>query len=202
MGDCPGGKDDEISKKTKVLCVSDVLNYKARSYLYTADGERLESTDSLKILGFYMDSRPSCHAHVAAIKVWMREKVWILRHLAKTGFTETELAQVYKTVIRPVLDYCAVVYNSMLTDEQDQIVERLQSQALKSIYGYKTPYAEMRRLAGVTTHRERRVEFCDKFARKAPWPTLDTGTGFLGVGRVGLAGVEKNSMNSRLERIG
>ena len=55
----------------------------------------------------------------------------------------------------------------MLNDEQDQIIERLQARALKNIYGYKDSYAIMRQKAGVTTHRARRIELCDKFARKA-----------------------------------
>ena len=65
-----------------------------------------------------MDIRPTCHAHVAALKKRMREKVWVLRHLARAGFNETELVKVYKSIILPVLDYCAVVYHAMLTDEQ------------------------------------------------------------------------------------
>ena len=55
----------------------------------------------------------------------------------------------------------------MLTDEQDQQIERLQAQALKNIYGYSDSYAEMREKAGVTTHRARRIDLCDKFAQKA-----------------------------------
>ena len=70
-------------------------------------------------------------------------------------------------IIRPVADYCSVVYHSLLTDEMDQAVERLQSQALKNIYGYKMPYAKMRELAEVTTLRERRIALCDRFAEKS-----------------------------------
>ena len=43
----------------------------------------------------------------------------------------------------------------MLTDEQDQQVERMQARALKNIYGYTDSCAEMREKAGVTTHRAR-----------------------------------------------
>ena len=97
----------------------------------------------------------------------MRDVGWVLRHLRLSGFNNDELATVYKTVVRPVLDYCAVVYHPMLTDEQDQVIERLQARALKNIYGYKMSYASMRKLAGVSTHRDRRIELCDKFAQKA-----------------------------------
>lgn len=55
----------------------------------------------------------------------------------------------------------------MLTDEQEQQVERLQSQALKNIYDYKLSYAKIRDLAGVTTLRQQRTELADKFAEKA-----------------------------------
>ena len=83
------------------------------------------------------------------------------------GFNEDELATVYRTVVRPILDYCAVVYHPMLNDDQDQQVERLQAQALKSIYGYKDSYQTMREKAGISTHRARRIALCDKFAEKA-----------------------------------
>ena len=84
----------------------------------------------------------------------------------RQGLKEKELAQVYRTCLLPVLDYCNVVYHSLLTDEQDQRIERLQAAALRSIYGHEVPYSKMRQLAEVTTLRQRRLEACDKFAKK------------------------------------
>ena len=155
------------NRKTNLLCISDAMSYKGVGYIRDAEGQKLVSSDAMKVLGFHFDSRPSCHAHVEALRKRMRETSWVLRHLKLAGFRESELAVVYTTVVRPVLDYCAVVYHSMLTDEQDQQVERLQAQALKCIYGYKMSYKEMRDRAGITTHQARRVELCDKFAEKA-----------------------------------
>ena len=54
----------------------------------------------------------------------------------------------------------------MLTDDQDQLLDRLQKQALKIIYGSDFTYMEMRDRAGVTTLRQRRVELSDKFVAK------------------------------------
>ena len=113
--------------KTKLLCISDAMSYTAQGSFRDNDGEELLSGKTLKVLGFYMDSRPTCHAHVDALKRRMREVTWVLRHLLHAGFTEFELARVYTTVVWPVLDYCAVVYHPMLTDEQDQVIERLQA---------------------------------------------------------------------------
>ena len=45
----------------------------------------------------------------------------------------------------------AAVYHPMLNDEQDQILERLQAQALRCIYGPYATYATMREKAEVTT---------------------------------------------------
>ena len=153
--------------KTKVLCISDAQTYKAECYLLDPDGRRIDSGQKMKVLGFHLDSRPSVHAHVEALKLRMRDTAWVLRHLKLAGFTEPELAVVYRTVIRPILDYCAVVYHPMLNDDQDQQIERMQAQALKCIYGFKDSYATMRDKAGVTTHRARRIVLCDKFAQKA-----------------------------------
>ena len=70
----------------------------------------------------------------------------------------------------------------MLTDEQDELLDRCQAHALRCIFGKDMSYEKMRELAGVTTLRQRREELCDKFAAKclknprfAPWfPRRDT----------------------------
>ena len=75
------------SGKTRLLCISDVQMYKAVGYIEDADGNRLESGSAMKVLGFHFDSRPTCHAHVEALRKRMRERTWILRHLGKAGFS-------------------------------------------------------------------------------------------------------------------
>ena len=102
------------NKKTRILCISDALNYKARSFILDSEGNKISSSESMKVLGFHFDCRPSCHAHVAALRARMRETTWVIRHLKLSGFTEDELATVYRSVVRPVLDYCCVVYHPML----------------------------------------------------------------------------------------
>ena len=157
------------NRKTNLLCISDANTYRGSACIVDADGEVLCSADKMKILGFHLDRRPSCHAHVAALKSRMRETTWVLRHLKLNGFNETELATVYRTIIRPILDYCCVIYHPLLTNEQDQQVERLQSQALKNIYGYKMKYSLMREKAGVTTLRARHIDLYNKFTANALW---------------------------------
>ena len=54
----------------------------------------------------------------------------------------------------------------MLNDDQDQLLERLQRQALKVAYGTGISYTEMRVKAGISTLRQRRIDLSDKFAAK------------------------------------
>ena len=69
--------------------------------------------------------RPSVHAHMEFLRVRTRGMAWVLRHLKIAGFSKAELATVYDTVVRPVLGYCTVVCHTMLSNEPDQVVERL-----------------------------------------------------------------------------
>ena len=52
----------------------------------------------------------------------------------------------------------------MLTDKQDEEIEKLQATALRYIYGYGIPYAKMREYSKLPTLRQRRIEAADKFA--------------------------------------
>ena len=80
----------------------------------------------------------------------------------------------YKTILRPVVEYGCPIYHSSLTDSQDERIERLQDHALKCIYGMNLSARRLRGLAGVTTLRERREQIVHKFAHKcANDPALD-----------------------------
>ena len=82
-------------------------------------------------------------------------------------YTEKELVKAYTTLVRPIAEYCAPVFHSMLTDAQDEKIERLQATALRYIFGFGISYAKMRERSGLQTLRQRRIELCDKFAQKA-----------------------------------
>ena len=118
----------------------------------------------MKVLGFHFSREPTVARHVDALCRRFRQKYWVLIHLRKFGFNESELVKVYKSIVRPVADYCSVVYHSMMSDQLDERLERCQQHALRCIFGYGLSYSEMRRKAGVSTLRQRRVDQCDKFS--------------------------------------
>ena len=75
----------------------------------------------------------------------------MLPHLKTNGFIQEELPNVYKTMISLFADYTCVVYHSGLTDEQDDLLYRLQNNALKCINGPGISACRIRESAGIST---------------------------------------------------
>lgn len=94
-------------------------------------------------------------------------RFWSLRHLRKVGFNDQELVKVYTSSIRPLAEYCCPAFHSMLTDEQDQLLENAQVGALRAIFGFGLSARKLRQAAQVDTLRQRRIALTDKFARSA-----------------------------------
>ena len=152
--------------KTNLLCVSDSLNFKTSAFIKDSEGNDIECSSSMKILGFHLSDRTGVKTHVEEIAKKVRKKYWVLYHLRRLGFTEGELVSVYKSNILPIVDYCCPAYHSLLTDLQDQALERAQVGALRCIYGYGLSARKLREKAQLQTLRSRRIELTDKFARK------------------------------------
>lgn len=58
-----------------------------------------------------------------------------------------------------------MVYQSALTDEQDELLDNLQNHAIKCIFGPLSGRKLIEK-AAINTLRERREQLCDKFASK------------------------------------
>ena len=147
--------------KTGMLCVSDSLNFRTRAFILDAEGNKIESEDGLKALGWHFSQKPTADAQIEVLKKRFRERYWVLRHLKHNGFTTDHLIKVYTAMLRPVADYMSEVYHSMITDAQDESIERLQTHVLRCIYGSKISGRRMREMAGLSTLRSRRIEHCD-----------------------------------------
>ena len=89
-----------------------------------------------------------------------------MRDLRKSGFTSDELLSVYKSTIRPVVEYSSVIYHSMLTSEQSHYLEKQQTRALKNIFGNEHSQRKLLELSGLPSLKECREEACLKFAIK------------------------------------
>ena len=75
------------------------------------------------------------------------------------------LVTVYCSMLRPVLEYCSVVYHTLITREESERIERLQRLSLKIIFGFGESYENLLGRAGITSLWDRREEAFLKFAR-------------------------------------
>ena len=120
----------------------------------------------MKVLGFVIGATPNMNEQVESLKKRFRSRAWVIRHLKRAGLSECDLIKMYKTLVRPVLDYMAAVYHPMLTREQKKELERLQMGCLKTIFGYEKSYRETLEKGRIQSLEERRQDIFDKFAVK------------------------------------
>ena len=154
------------ASKTTAMLVSELKSYTPDVHFSDNNGNTINTSQNMKILGFNMSSSPDMQAQVDSIKRKFRTRMWILRHLAHRGLLAQDLLKVYQSIILPCHDYCSVVYHSSLTAFQANSLERLQSQALKCIFGYQYSYRALLEMSGLPTLEARREARCTRFASK------------------------------------
>ena len=155
------------ASKTKLICISDSLKHTPKAFFLDTDGTRVDCGDELKLLGFNFSDKPTVSLHLDKVAKSIRQRYWSLRHLRSVGFTSAELVRVYMSSIRPLAEYCCPAFHSMMTDEQDQLLENAQVGALRAIFGYGLSARKLRQEADIETLRQRRIDLTDRFARKA-----------------------------------
>ena len=140
-----------------MLCISACSSYTPETYFCTTNGMCIGCTNSMKVLGFTFSGEPNVKKHLGILQSKLKCRLWALRHLRKNGFKQSELVLVYTSMIRSLAEYCSSVFHSMITLSDSLELERIQMQALKSIYGWKNSYSsllKMSRLDRLDTRRE------------------------------------------------
>ena len=136
------------------------------SYITGSDGERMASTDSLKILGFYFGKKPDVSEHVKNLIRKFRTRAWTMINLKKADLDRPTLVDLFKVLVRPVLDYAAVVYGPLLNKGQAEEIERLQRQTLKLIFDFNKSYSDIIKENDICTLTDRRQHLLDQFIQK------------------------------------
>ena len=149
--------------KTQLLCISSNNVCRVQSYI-RFDGEEIRSSSELKILGFWFGSKPNVDVHVNKLLSKFRSRLWALRHLKKSGMSPGDLLFVYTTVLRPLLDFAAPTYHSLLNIGQTLSLEALQKKALRIVYNPEISYEEALAVSNITTLEERRRNLTRDFA--------------------------------------
>ena len=131
----------------------------------TSPDDRVESGTEMKILGFIFGEKPSVSMHLKYTISKYNRAVWALTHLKRAGLSQATLVSVYCTLLRPVIEFCNVIYHSMLTEDQNIEIERLQKMSLRVIFGFNLSYTELLKRANIVTLEDRRKEAFLKFSR-------------------------------------
>ena len=96
-----------------------------------------------------------------------------LKSLKRAGLPVDRLAHWYITVIRPVLEYCAVVWHHGLSKYQTESIEAIQRRALRIVHPITAsmPYWAAIHHAGLSSLSDRRDKFVKISLRKMRDPS-------------------------------
>ena len=153
-------------KKTQLLVVSPQNGCKVTAAI-DAEPEAIKSVDKLKLVGFTFGEDPGAGAHVTAVTEKFKKKVWMLYKLRGAGFKGVPLFKLYCCYLRSIVEYCSVVYHSMLTRGQAWDLERLQRLAVRICFGGNRDTNAIMSENLIQPLEDRRRRRCDAFLRKA-----------------------------------
>ena len=153
-------------KKTALVCISTATSHTAEAILYDDTGTEIKSQDSVKLLGYTMDSDGGPKTHIKNIIDKMRKRIWALTKLKSYGFNSKELISVYTTFMRPLVEHVGVVWHSQITAEQAAALEKQQTRALRHIFGFGLSARRMLEESGLKSLAKRRETALRKFALK------------------------------------
>ena len=152
-------------RKTQLLVISPPNGCNTRAQMQIG-GEEIHSQAELKLVGFTFCEKPDASAHVEQIREKFRLRVWMLYHLRRAGFKGRQLYRLYCCYLRTVVEYCSVVYHSLLTMGQCEDLERTHRQAIRICYCAEDHIHDIMDTEGIETLEARRARRCDSFIRK------------------------------------
>ena len=97
--------------------------------------QMLQVVEEVKLLGVMIRSDLSWSSHCQQICQKGFSRLWMLKRLKPYGATTQELMEIYRTQIRCVLEFGVAAWNSGLTCDQVNKIERVQKSAFAVILG-------------------------------------------------------------------
>jgi len=85
------------------------MEQKLTEIQYLANGKIIERVSNFKLLGVVISSDLSWHAHVAYMLQKVNKIIFCIYILACAGICESDITQVYISIIRSVLEYACPV---------------------------------------------------------------------------------------------
>ncbi|KAI8506604.1 hypothetical protein Bbelb_160310 [Branchiostoma belcheri] len=130
-------------------------------------GSELESVAVACLLGVWLQANLKWETNVTKMLNKANGRLFLLRRLKHFNLPVNDLLQVYKSYVRPVVEYCAPVWHPGLTSSQSARLERIQKRALRTILrGQYVDYNSALHTTGLQSLSSRRTDLCRKFASK------------------------------------
>ena len=138
------------------------------NYRLTIDGEAIKEAKDFKFLGVTLDKSLTFNKHITELKSKCAKRTNLLRSLAGTtwGGDRKTILQLYQAIIRPIIEYCSLVYHGSLTTTQNETIEIIQNKCIRAATGAlrDTNCTALLADANMPTCRERREhQLCKYF---------------------------------------
>ena len=129
------------------------------------DEKPIDRVSQAKVLGVILSSDLTWNAHVDFIVIKASKRLYMLYQLKRAGIDQGDLLTIYKSVIRPVLEYACQVWLSSLPKYLSDKIETVQKRALKSIYP-GLGYVSILSMVNMQPLNERRNDLCKSYFSK------------------------------------
>jgi len=131
------------------------------------EGQWMERKKSLKLLGVWLDEDGGWSKNTQELCKRAYSRLSMLSKLRYAGVSMEDLILIYKMHIRSCLEYCAVLFHSSLSSQQEAALERCQAVCLRVILAESyVSYDAALEMSGLTKLAERRNMRCKDFAKK------------------------------------
>lgn len=150
------------AKKTKELVVnfSKQLNQCPPIIINNTTIERVLSS---KVLGVIISHDLTWNKHVDYITNKATKRIYMLVRCKRAGVTRKDLRGIYCAIIRPILEYCCVVWHTTLPKYLHDQLESIQRRVTRLFCGHEMSYSERLHELNLKTLHDRREEICISF---------------------------------------
>ena len=131
----------------------------------TTEIGQIERVHFFKLLGVYVDDSISWNSHIEYITAKAAKRLYFLKILKRSGLSHQCLRHFYIAAIRPILEYCSVVWGHNLSQKQSSQLESIQKRAARLIYEVtrNMPYNFVLCYSDLSSLEVRRIEHAESF---------------------------------------
>ena len=119
-------------KKTKYMIINFCDNYQFSTRMHLGN-TALDFVDTFRLLGIEISNDLSWKKNTAVLTKKAFSRMSLLTKLVSFKVPDSDLVTIFVLYIRSLLEYCAVLWHSTITEEEKNDLERVQKCATKII---------------------------------------------------------------------